>query len=62
MTPLEVWRRLDRKYRETSVRRAITNLTPDFLLKTDVKVEEEYGGMNYKWKLKIEKQGQQELF
>ena len=52
-TPLEVWRQLGCRYRETSVRRAITNLTAaDCLEKTDVKIIEQYGGLNYKWRLR----------
>jgi Fe2+ or Zn2+ uptake regulation protein len=56
MTPLEVWRELraiDIKFYDTSVRRAITTLTNSGKLeKTEVRVMEERGEYNYKWRLK----------
>lgn len=53
-TPLSIWRITDRAYRETSIRRAITNLTSMGLLeKTGNKVKEEYGAINFTWRLAI---------
>lgn len=59
-TPLQVHRSLGLNCPETSIRRAITNLTTLGLLeKTPMKVAESYGKINYTWRLT---RGQQKLF
>ncbi len=51
-TPLQVHRSLGLNCPETSIRRAITDLTKLGLLeKTPLKVNEHYGKINYTWRL-----------
>ena len=51
-TPLAVWRMTEKKYIHTSVRRAMSNLADAGLLeKTNRKIVEEHGSINYTWKL-----------
>lgn len=53
-TPFEVQERLKLQNTPiTSIRRALTNLTPSFLVKTDIKRPGIYGDLNYTWTLKI---------
>lgn len=55
LTPLAVHREYEKEFgktRDTSIRRSMTVLTSRGLLqKTDVKVMECYGSVNYQWKL-----------
>lgn len=60
-TPIAVWKALNEKYLIGSVRRAITNLTPKYLTKTEEKIKEVYGSSNYQW-IYIKKPEQTRLF
>jgi len=51
-TPYEVWLRLGQQWPITSVRRAITNLTGEFLEVTEEKRLGGYGRNNNVWRLK----------
>lgn len=58
-TPLQVHRSLGLNCPETSIRRAITDLTSEgYLEKTKQTVTEHYGKINYTWRLT---RGQQKL-
>lgn len=51
-TPLEVWDRVGGLF--TSVRRSISTLTKrGFLEKTSQRIQERFGKVNYKWRVKI---------